>query len=167
MHALYSFLAGLLFGIGLIISEMMNPQKVLGFLDLAGSWDPSLGLVMAGAIGVGAIAFAIARTREKTLLGAPMQLPRIRGIDGGLALGSVAFGVGWGLAGFDPGPALVALGTGHVKAFIFVVALIGGMGIYEFAERRRAQKAAREPSHTHSHAHEHSRAKHRPHKGHH
>jgi uncharacterized membrane protein YedE/YeeE len=168
MVALYSFLAGLVFGIGLIVSEVMNPVKVLGFLDLAGGWDPSLALVMAGAIAVGAIAFAVARTRTKTLLGMPMQLPQARAIDARLALGSLAFGIGWGLAGFDPGPALVALGTGHVKAFIFVVAMLAGMGIYEFAERRRAQNAAEALPHTpaQGRGHEHARARHRAHKGH-
>jgi uncharacterized membrane protein YedE/YeeE len=168
MVAFYSFLAGLVFGIGLIVSEMMSPVKVLGFLDVTGNWDPSLALVLAGAIAVGVIAFAVARTRTTTLLGTPMQLPRARNIDARLVLGSLVFGIGWGLAGFDPGPALVALGTGHVKAFIFVVAMIAGMGIYEFAERKRAQKAIDALPHTHAHvrAHEHARAKQRAHKGH-
>jgi uncharacterized membrane protein YedE/YeeE len=142
MQAFYSFVAGLVFGFGLIVSEMVSPLKVQGFLDLAGKWDPSLALVMAGAIAVGAIAFAVARTRTTTLLGTPMFMPQTRGIDRRLVLGSVAFGIGWGLAGFCPGPALVALGTGHVKAFIFVVAMLAGMAIFEFAERRRAQKPA-------------------------
>lgn len=165
MYAFYSFVAGLVFGIGLIVSEMYSPVKVLGFLDLAGSWDPSLALVMAGAIAVGVIAFAVARTRTKTLLGAPMQLPPARNIDRRLVLGSLVFGIGWGLAGFCPGPALVALGTGHVKAFIFVVAMIAGMGIYEFAEGKRAQKAAGDSHHARAHEHEHAGGKHRAKKG--
>jgi uncharacterized protein len=166
MYVFYSFVAGLVFGIGLIVSDVVSPGKVLGFLDLAGNWDPSLALVMAGAIAVGVIAFAVARTRTVTLLGTPMHLPQARGIDGRLVLGSLVFGIGWGLAGFGPGPALVALGSGHVKAFIFVVAMIAGMAIYEFAERKRAQKTAAAPPHARAHEHEHTGAKHRARKSH-
>jgi uncharacterized membrane protein YedE/YeeE len=166
MYVFYSFVAGLVFGIGLIVSEMVSPVKVLGFLDLAGNWDPSLAVVMAGAIAVGVIAFAVARTRAVTLLGTTMHLSQTRGIDGRLVLGSLVFGIGWGLAGFGPGPALVALGTGHVKAFIFVVAMIAGMGIYEFAERKRAQKTAGALPHTHAHEHHHAGTRHRGRKGH-
>ena len=114
MYVLSSFIAGLVFGVGLIVSGMVNPAKVLGFLDLAGAWDPSLAMVMAGAVAIGAVAFAIAGKRASTWLGAPMALPTARGIDARLVLGSLAFGVGWGLAGFCPGPALVALGAGKV-----------------------------------------------------
>lgn len=166
MYVFYSFVAGLVFGIGLIVSEIYSPVKVLGFLDLAGNWDPSLAVVMAGAIAVGVIAFAVARTRAVTLLGTTMHLPQTRGIDGRLVLGSLVFGSGWGLAGFGPGPALVALGTGHVKAFIFVVAMIAGMAIYEFAERKRAQKTADALPHAHAHEHHHAGARHRGRKGH-
>src|SRR5438445_9519194 len=118
MYALTSFLAGLLFGIGLLVSGMVSPAKVLGFLDLAGKWDPSLALVMAGAIAVGAPAFLLASKRTLTVLGTPMVLPDARHIDRRLVLGSLAFGVGWGLAGFCPGPAGGALGPGHVKALL-------------------------------------------------
>ena len=166
MYAFCSFIAGLVFGIGLIVSEMVSPVKVLGFLDLAGNWDPSLALVMAGAITVGVIAYAVARTRTETFLGTTMRLPQTRNLDGRLVLGSLVFGIGWGLAGFGPGPALVALGTGHVKAFIFVVAMIAGMAIYEFAERKRAQKTAGAAPHVHAHEHDHAGAKHRARKGH-
>ena len=164
MIVLYSFIAGLVFGIGLIVSEMFNPVKVLGFLDLAGSWDPSLALVMAGAIAVGVVAFAFARRRTTTFLGTAMHMPQARDIDRRLVLGSVVFGIGWGLAGFCPGPALVALGTGHVKAFIFVVAMIAGMAIYEFANRKRGQDmpgahpGGRVPEHAHA------GPKHKPHR---
>jgi uncharacterized membrane protein YedE/YeeE len=137
VYALWSFVAGLVFGIGLIGSEMYSPAKVLGFLDLFGKWDPSLLLVMGGAVAVGAIAFAVAGRRTASLIGAPMHLPTARDIDLRLVLGSALFGVGWGLAGFCPGPATVALGTGHVKAFIFFVAMLAGMGIFELLERRR------------------------------
>jgi len=138
MYACGAFLAGLVFGVGLLVSGMVNPAKVLGFLDLAGPWDPSLALVMAGAVVVGAVAFAFAGRRASTLLGAPLSLPTGGRIDGRLVLGSLAFGVGWGLAGFCPGPALVALGAGKVKALAFVAAMLAGMLIFEVAERARA-----------------------------
>ncbi len=138
MYACGAFVAGLVFGVGLLVSGMVNPAKVLGFLDLAGAWDPSLALVMAGAVAVGAVAFAIAGKRASTLLGAPMALPMARGIDPRLVLGSLAFGVGWGVAGFCPGPAMVALGAGSVKALAFVAAMLAGMLIFEVAERARA-----------------------------
>ena len=137
MLNLSSLLAGLVFGMGLIVSGMANPAKVIGFLDLAGRWDPSLAFVMAGAIAVGAIAFALARTRTASLLGAPMKLPSEQRIDRRLLAGALVFGVGWGIAGFCPGPALVAIGMGSAKAVVFVVAMLTGMGIFQFAEHRR------------------------------
>jgi uncharacterized protein len=142
MQALTALLAGLVFGIGLIVSGMFNPAKVLGFLDLAGNWDPSLALVMAGAIAVGAFAFAVAGKRSHTLVGTPMLLPSDRRLDRPLVLGSLLFGIGWGLAGFCPGPALVALGAGYAKAVVFVVAMLAGMLIFEWAERMGAESAA-------------------------
>jgi len=132
-----SFLAGLVFGLGLIISGMANPAKVLGFLDLAGKWDPSLAFVMAGAVAVGMGAFAVANKRVASFLGAEMKLSRARDIDRRLIAGSALFGIGWGIAGFCPGPALVALGMGEAKALVFVAAMLAGMGIFELLERRR------------------------------
>ncbi len=132
-----SLLAGLVFGLGLIVSGMANPAKVLGFLDLAGSWDPSLAFVMAGAIAVGSLAFVVARKRTLSFLGAAMKLPASRDIDRRLVIGSVLFGIGWGTAGFCPGPGLVALGMGEAKALVFVVAMLVGMGIFELLERRK------------------------------
>lgn len=132
-----ALLAGLVFGLGLILSGMASPAKVLGFLDLAGSWDPSLALVMVGAIAVGLVAFALARRRTATLLGAPLRLPAANVIDRRLVGGSLLFGVGWGLAGFCPGPALVALGMGELKAVVFVAAMLAGMSVFELLERRR------------------------------
>ena len=132
-----SLLAGLVFGLGLIVSGMANPAKVLGFLDLAGAWDPSLAFVMAGAIAVAAFAFALAKKRSASFLGAAMKLPGSRDIDGRLVIGSVLFGIGWGVAGFCPGPGLVALGMGEIKALIFVGAMLAGMGIFELIERRK------------------------------
>lgn len=132
-----ALLSGLLFGLGLILSGMANPAKVLGFLDLAGAWDPSLALVMGGAIAVGTVAFAIAGKRDLSLLGLTIHLPTARHIDKRLVLGSLAFGIGWGLAGVCPGPALVLLGTGSVKGLVFVFAMLVGMGIFEYLEIRR------------------------------
>ena len=135
----FALLSGLIFGLGLILAGMANPAKVLGFLDLAGLWDPSLALVMAGAIGVGAIAFAIAGKRDSSLLGLTMHIPSNRHIDKRLVLGSLAFGIGWGLAGICPGPAIVLLGAGSVQGLIFVIAMLIGMGIFEWLEIRRHQ----------------------------
>jgi hypothetical protein len=135
MSALSAFAAGLVFGIGLILSGMTDPAKVIGFLDLAGAWDPSLALVMAGAILVGFFAFAFARRRASTFLGGALELPQRRDIDLRLVAGSLVFGVGWGLGGFCPGPALVSFGSGQDKAAVFVVAMLGGMLLYTFAGR--------------------------------
>ena len=135
MNALFSFLAGLVFGIGLIVSGMSNPAKVLGFLDLAGKWDPSLALVMGGAIAIGLAVFTLAKRRQTTWLGLPLLLPEVRHIDRRLILGSVLFGVGWGLAGICPGPGLVLVGAGMAKGLIFVAAMLAGMGVFELLER--------------------------------
>ena len=137
MIALASLLSGLVFGLGLIVSGMANPAKVLGFLDLAGPWDPSLAFVMAGAIAVGFLAFLIARKMQRSLLGAEMKLPAPGRTDRRLVAGSVLFGMGWGLAGFCPGPGLVALGMGEPKAVVFVLAMLAGMVVFEVLERRR------------------------------
>ena len=120
MYTALSFVSGLVFGVGLLVSGLANPAKVLGFLDVAGAWDPSLAFVMAGAIAVASGAFALAGRRSATLIGTPMRLPSSRAIDRPLILGSVVFGIGWGVAGFCPGPALVALGAGQIKALVFV-----------------------------------------------
>lgn len=136
MYNFLSLLAGAVFGLGLLVSGMANPAKVLGFLDLAGPWDPSLALVMAGAIAVGSIAFGIARRRTRSLIGLEMKLPSGRAVDRRLIAGSLLFGVGWGIAGFCPGPALVALGMGQGKALVFVAAMLAGMGAFELLERR-------------------------------
>jgi hypothetical protein len=133
-----SFLTGLVFGLGLIVSGMANPAKVLGFLDLAGAWDPSLALVMAGAIAVAFLPFQWAKRRQVSLLGAPMQLPSSTRLDRRLVLGSVMFGAGWGLGGFCPGPGLVALGMGVPQGFVFVLAMLAGMLLFEAIERWRA-----------------------------
>ncbi|WP_197329748.1 DUF6691 family protein [Ralstonia syzygii] len=137
MAVFIAWAAGLLFGAGLMVSGMASPAKVRGFLDLAGHWDPSLAFVMAGAILVGAIAFFIARRRRRSVLGLPVQLPAGAEVTARLVLGSAAFGIGWGLAGFCPGPALVALGAGAPKAWGFVAAMLAGMAVFGAMERRR------------------------------
>ena len=145
MRMILAFVAGLVFGLGLLLSGMADPAKVLGFLDLAGAWDPSLMFVMGGALGVGGVAFAAARRRTRSLLGEPMQLPTKTAIDRRLVVGALLFGAGWGLAGFCPGPAIVALGLGEAKAVVFVGAMLAGMGLFELVEvlRRRAPIAGR------------------------
>ncbi|MFZ6863196.1 DUF6691 family protein [Undibacterium sp. Ji67W] len=130
-----SFVAGVLFGLGLIVSGMINPGKLQGFLDLAGAWDPSLIFVMAGAIAVGLLAFAIAKKRSISFIGEKMDLPTSTAIDLRLVGGSALFGIGWGLAGFCPGPALVSLGMGLPSAMIFVAAMIAGMLLFELIEK--------------------------------
>ena len=142
MLAFTALCAGVVFGIGLALSGMVYPAKVLGFLDLAGNWDPSLALVMAGAVAVAAVAFAIARKRATTFLRAPLRLPASSDIDTRLITGSLLFGAGWGLAGLCPGPAIAALGTLQAKAVVFVLAMLAGMALFEWLERRRTKSAA-------------------------
>jgi uncharacterized protein len=115
---------------------MTDPSKVLAFLDLAGAWDPSLALVMGGGIAVGLGAFTVAKGRSKTLLGSAIFLPQATVIDRRLLGGSALFGVGWGLAGFCPGPALVSLGLGDAKVWVFVAAMVAGMLVFEWLESR-------------------------------
>ncbi|MES2356430.1 MAG: YeeE/YedE family protein [Pseudomonadota bacterium] len=136
MHILTALIAGLVFGIGLIISGMTDPSKVLGFLDVAGKWDPSLAFVMGGAVLVGLGAFRWALHRTTSLLGDVMHLPTARHIDRRLVLGGLTFGIGWGLAGYCPGPALASLLTGKVAPLIFVMAMLAGMAIFEIQDRR-------------------------------
>lgn len=138
MNIVTAAASGLVFGLGLILSGMADPAKVLGFLDLAGAWDPSLAFVMGGAIAVAMPAFALARRRQSSFTRAAMQLPRATHIDRRLVAGSAAFGVGWGVAGFCPGPALVALGMGQGQALLFVGAMLAGMALFEILERRSA-----------------------------
>ena len=146
MSVLISLLIGLVFGCGLIVSGMSNPAKVLAFLDLAVDWDPSLALVMAGAITVGLVAFRIAGQRQTSLRGKRLQMPTARQIDRRLLAGSALFGTGWGLAGICPGPALVLLGTGAAKGFVFVLAMLAGMAIFTAFERlSRARQAQSVP----------------------
>jgi len=143
-HRLSEFIVGLLFGWGLLISGMTDPGKVIGFLDLTGSWDPSLAMVMGGAIAVGFFAFGTAKKRTSNFLGGALHLPTSSDIDKRLILGALLFGAGWGLAGFCPGPGIVSMVAGQPKAAVFVVAMLAGMLVFEWTHRRgrRALTAA-------------------------
>jgi uncharacterized membrane protein YedE/YeeE len=134
---LFAFASGLIFGLGLILAGMANPAKVLGFLDVAGTWDPSLAFVMAGAIMIGFVAFLFAKKRTQSFLGLPMQMPTNQLIDKKLVFGSALFGIGWGLAGICPGPGIVLLGVGGVKGLVFVSALVLGVLIFRLIDRSR------------------------------
>ena len=134
--AIASLIAGLVFGLGLILSGMGNPAKVQNFLDFFGAWDPSLAFVMGGAILVGLVAFTWARKRKTSLLGDPMQLPSSTAVDKRLLTGAVLFGIGWGLAGFCPGPAGMNLGTLRGEVWLFVAAMLAGMQLQHFWDRR-------------------------------
>lgn len=137
MIKLTAFFSGLIFGLGLLLAGMTNPAKVLAFLDLAGAWDPSLALVMASAIAVAVIPLQWARKNRLSLLGAPIQLPVKREMEARLIGGSLVFGVGWGIAGICPGPAVAILLTGHWKILIFILAMLAGMYVFSALERRR------------------------------
>ena len=135
LHRIAEFVVGLLFGLGLMLSGMTDPGKVIGFLDLFGTWDPSLALVMGGAIMVGFFAFTVAKKRTSSFLGGALRLPTNTDIDKKLLIGSLLFGAGWGLAGFCPGPALVSMADGQPKALVFVVAMLVGMLGFELMDR--------------------------------
>jgi len=131
MQSVIEFVLGLLFGVGLLISGMTDPGKVQGFLDVAGVWDPSLALVMGGGVMVGLLGFTWAKKKHSSFSGAPLQWPEMTQIDRPLVLGSLMFGTGWGLAGFCPGPALVAMAAGNDKALVFVLAMLAGMVLFD------------------------------------
>lgn len=142
MQIWIALIAGLVFGLGLMLSGMGNPAKVQNFLDVFGHWDPSLGLVMGGAIAVGLVAFGWAKKRRTALLGTPMQLPTATAVDRQLLTGAALFGVGWGLAGFCPGPALMNLSTGHHEVWWFVAAMLVGMWLqHALAKRGSARRS--------------------------
>lgn len=136
MANLIALLAGLVFGLGLIVGGMTNPAKVLAFLDITGDWDPSLAFVMMGAIAVGFFAFRSAAKQASSTLGWPMQLPGTRLIDRKLVLGAAIFGAGWGIAGFCPGPAVASLLTGGASVWLFVASMLAGMAVHTLAVRR-------------------------------
>jgi uncharacterized membrane protein YedE/YeeE len=134
MPVLVALVAGLVFGAGLVVSQMVDPAKVLGFLDFAGmirgTWDPTLAFVMGGALTVSAPAYYLAQRRGRAAYG-PLHIPRRRDLNPRLVVGAVAFGIGWGLVGFCPGPAITALGFGVTNAVIFFIAMLAGMALYE------------------------------------
>ena len=141
MRNLIALAVGLVFGAGLCVSGMTEPAKVLGFLDIAGLWDPSLAFVMGGAVAVGPVAFALAKRRRIALNGEPMQLPAARAIDAPLVVGALIFGVGWGLAGICPGPAIVDVGFLNPRALVFVAAMALGMLAYRLVGLRLPSRA--------------------------
>ena len=136
MQRVIEFVLGLTFGLGLLISGMTDPSKVQGFLDLAGLWDPSLALVMGGGVMVGLLGFALAKRKSLSLSGVPFHWPEATQIDRPLVLGSLMFGFGWGLAGFCPGPALIAMASGNDKAVVFVLSMMAGMVLFERFKKR-------------------------------
>ncbi|MBC7751878.1 MAG: YeeE/YedE family protein [Candidatus Saccharibacteria bacterium] len=140
MNIFFSWLAGLVFGIGLIIAGMTNPAKVLGFLDITGLWDPSLAFVMVGGIAIASIGLLVAKKRTLSFLGLQMRLPTSKHIDRPLILGGMIFGIGWGIAGICPGPALVLVGGGVFKGVIFVIAMIAGMTLFELFNHKKSKQ---------------------------
>lgn len=136
MRLLSAFAIGLIFGLGIAISGMINPAKVLNFFDIAGTWDPSLALVMGGALAVAIPGYRLVLGRPAPVLEDHFQLPDTRVIDYRLILGSATFGVGWGIAGFCPGGAIPALGTGNPGVFLFVAAVIGGLLLARLLQSR-------------------------------
>jgi len=141
MRVVISFVLGLIFGIGLYVSGMMQPSKVLGFLDVFGDWDPSLAFVMAGAVAVGLVAFSFARRRGRTFLGDELRLPRTTEIDAPLVVGSLIFGIGWGLSGICPGPGIVDVGFLDWRALVFVVSMAAGMVMERLIADTRGAKS--------------------------
>ena len=142
MKEMIATLLGILFGIGLRLSGMTDPEKVRGFLDVAGSWDPSLALVMAGGISLAAIGYIAARGRSRSWLGERIDIPNHNIIDLRLILGGLLFGAGWGIGGMCPGPALVNLGAGYHGAAIFVVAMLAGMLVHDQISKWMANRRA-------------------------
>lgn len=141
MAALFAFISGVVFGLGLLLSGMTEPSKVKGFLDIAGAWDPSLAFVMGGAIAVAVLPFGMARRRTHAWSGEAIDLPSNTRVDRRLVAGGLIFGLGWGLAGYCPGPALVALGGGSASALWFVVAMLAGVLLHDKLWRRRADES--------------------------
>lgn len=138
-----AFASGLLFGLGLVVSQMVNPAKVLGFLDMFGNWDPSLALVMGGAVLMSAFGYALAKRRGVPILAPRLEIPTRRDLEPRLLAGAATFGVGWGLVGLCPGPALTALSFGPWQVFVFVAAMIAGMALFQVMPSFGPQAAVR------------------------
>ncbi len=148
MRSFILFAVGLIFGMGLYLSGMTQPSKVQGFLDIFGHWDPSLAFVMAGAIAVGFLAFSVVKWRSRTFLGDELRLPPIGKVDKPLVVGSSIFGVGWGLSGVCPGPAIFNVGLFDLTAVIFVVSMAAGMAMDRLIRKMLAPNPATEPATT-------------------
>jgi uncharacterized protein len=133
--------AGVLFGVGLVVSQMIDPGKVLAFLDVAGRWDPSLALVMAGALAVAIPGFRLAQARRAPVLGGRFDAPATQRIDRELLAGAAVFGIGWGLVGFCPGPAIASLAFARPESFVFVVAMLAGAWLYHAGPAKRVPAA--------------------------
>lgn len=130
-----ALVAGILFGAGLAVSQMVNPAKVLAFLDLAGRWDPSLALVMAGALATTFVGYRVVLGRDRPVFADRFQLPASRDVDARLLVGAGIFGIGWGLVGYCPGPALASLAFARVESLLFIVAMLAGAAVYRFGFR--------------------------------
>ena len=141
-RALAAGAAGLLFGLGLAVSGMLDPARVRGFLDVGGAWDPSLVFVLGGAVSVSALGYALSRRLPRPALAETFDRPTSRRIDPPLVLGAALFGIGWGLSGFCPGPAVAALSTGAGPAYVFVAMMLLGMAAHELRPRRRTSRVA-------------------------
>jgi uncharacterized membrane protein YedE/YeeE len=135
VRGLAALLSGILFGAGLAVSQMTNPAKVQAFLDVAGAWDPSLAFVMGAALAVSSLGVALARRRPQSLLGEPLQFPSATALDLPLIAGAALFGVGWGLGGFCPGPALAGLATGVPAVWVFTASMLAGVWSYRWIRR--------------------------------
>lgn len=135
MPIIIALISGILFGLGLVIAGMGNPAKILAFLDITGNWDPSLLVTMAVAMVISAVAYAMVKKRKASVLNCPLQIPSNQQIDKKLVTGSILFGVGWGLAGICPGPALLLTGMGITQGMIFTLAMIVGMAIFQFGQK--------------------------------
>ncbi|NSX53422.1 DUF6691 family protein [Parasulfitobacter algicola] len=142
MRLIVSYLIGLVFGVGISISGMANPAKVLNFFDVAGTWDPSLAFVMGGALFVTFAGYKLVLRNKTPVLGTVFQLPTRKDIDGQLIGGAAIFGIGWGIAGFCPGGALPALGTGRLEVLVFVISLIAGIYAAKAIQRTITPKQA-------------------------
>ena len=132
MNKIFSLLSGIIFGLGLTVSSMTNPAKVIGFLDITGNWDPSLMFVMLGAIAISAPFFYLLRNKNKPLFDSNFEIPTIKNLDKKLVLGASIFGIGWGMVGFCPGPAIASLALLKPFSIIFVIAMVGGFYMSKF-----------------------------------
>ena len=146
IHLFFYLLSGLIFGLGLALSGMTHAQKVLDFLDLAGHWDPSLLFVLGGAVGVTVISFHFVLKRTKPLLAARFDLPLRQHLDAPLLMGAALFGIGWGISGYCPGPAIALLAAPNQEAWIFLPAMLAGACLHRFwAARQRPLSADHNP----------------------